>query len=109
MTGSIILSEAHRVSGFDLSVSTLLLPGIPLAFEDPDAAAYFLSLGIGEASETAAVHTFGRDEVDIDPRTMFGGREDPRMGEPVLKSPAKDVAAYAAAAAARGEATMEVR
>ena len=46
-----------------------LLPGIPLAFEDPDADAYFTSMGWAAATDSEPVRTYTADEIKIDLET----------------------------------------
>lgn len=45
------------------------LPSVPLAFEDEDAAPYFMKAGWAEATDQEPLHTYLLGEVDIDPLT----------------------------------------
>lgn len=44
-------------------------PGVPVAFEDPLADAFFTALGWADATSDTPVHTYSADEVVIDPET----------------------------------------
>lgn len=48
---------------------TRFLPGVAVAFEDPDAEPYFTSLGWAEPTDEAPAHTYSAEEVSIDPLT----------------------------------------
>jgi hypothetical protein len=45
------------------------LPSVPLAFEDADAAPYFIACGWAEATDQEPLHTYLAGEVDVDPLT----------------------------------------
>lgn len=45
------------------------LPSVPLAFEDVDAAPYFIACGWAKATDKEPLHTYLLGEVDIDPET----------------------------------------
>lgn len=45
----------------------ILLPGVVLAFEDPDAEPYFVAMGWAEASSDTPVMTYSAEEVSVDP------------------------------------------
>lgn len=47
-------------------------PGVVYAFEDPDAAPYFLACGWAEEVDAEPAVTFSLGELDIDPCTIFG-------------------------------------
>lgn len=80
----------------------VLLPGVPVAFDDPDAVPFFKALGFAEDSDLPPVYVYSQAQVDIDPRTTIGGLEDARHGKPVLENPIKSAADYAAAAQRNG-------
>jgi len=48
------------------------VPGVPLAFEDPDAEDYFEAAKFADYTDEEPVMTYGLGEVDIDPETVFG-------------------------------------
>jgi hypothetical protein len=50
----------------------MLMPGSPVAFEDPDAESYFVACGWGEVTAAEPVYTYSQDEVSVDPLTRFG-------------------------------------
>ena len=60
------------------------LPGVPVAFDDPDAAPYFLSAGFADKTKDAPVHTYSKGEIDIDPETIFG--DGPNKGQRVMEA-----------------------
>lgn len=59
------------------------LPGVPLAFEDADAAPYFIGAGWADESDQEPVHTYPAGEVDIDPDTVFA--DGPNKGRKVME------------------------
>lgn len=61
-----------------------LLPDVAVAFEDSDADAYFIGMGWAASTTDAPVYTYSKDEVSIDPETVFG--DGPNKGKPVLAS-----------------------
>lgn len=100
----------YHVTGADNRTPVALLPGVPLAFEDPDAGPFLVALGIAEESDLEPPYTYSQAEVDFDPRTTAGHPiGDIKTGQRILANPVKDVAAYEAAAAARGELIVEPR
>jgi hypothetical protein len=46
---------------------------VPVAFEDADAAPYFVACGWAADTDEAPVHTYGQGEVDIDLETRQNG------------------------------------
>ena len=60
-----------------------LLPGVPVAFEDKDAAPYFIAAGWAEATDEAPVHVYPIGEIDIDPMTTHA--DGPLKGRRVLE------------------------
>lgn len=60
----------------DVKHGTLhFLPGIAFAFEDPDAAPYFIAAGYADDTGDPPQRVFALGEIDIDPATVFGGGE----------------------------------
>ena len=57
-------------------------PGVLYGFEDPDAAPYFIAVGVASADAGEPAVIFAQGEVDIDPLTTFGFGEN--KGAPVL-------------------------
>lgn len=49
------------------------IPGVPVAFEDPDAAPYFIAAGWAAASDAAPVHVYDAGTIDVDPLTRVAG------------------------------------
>jgi len=47
------------------------LPGVSIAFEDPDAETFFKKVGAATSTDDPPVRTYSSDEVDIDPATIF--------------------------------------
>jgi hypothetical protein len=45
------------------------LPGIPLAFEDPDTEPYFIGAGWAETTNENPLKTYSQDEVSVEPDT----------------------------------------
>lgn len=45
----------------------ILMPGVVLAFEDPDAEPYFVAMGWAEQTDAEPVMTYTQDEVSVDP------------------------------------------
>ena len=43
-----------------------LLPGLSLAFEDPDAEPYFIACGWGSPTDEEPVRTYSQEEVSVD-------------------------------------------
>lgn len=60
------------------------LPGVPVAFEDVEAAPYFLAAGFADKSKDEPVHTYPKSSIDIDPEAVFGGGG--RVGQKVLSN-----------------------
>jgi len=46
-----------------------ILPSVAVAFEDPDAEAYFTAAGWATATKSPPVRTYTQDEVSVDPLT----------------------------------------
>ena len=69
---SIVFNRRYKHDRLDF------LPTVPLAFEDPDAAPFFLALGVAEESELEPVVTYGIGEIDIHPLTVWNNLGDPR-------------------------------
>jgi hypothetical protein len=57
-------------------------PGPKYAFEDPDAAPYFLAMGWAEKAEGEPDFVIPIGELDIDPETVFA--DGPNKGQRVL-------------------------
>lgn len=76
---SIIFNQAvkHGKSQF--------FPGVPVAFEDEDAAPYFLAAGWADETDQSPLHTYSKGEIDIDPETVFGSGE--KIGQRVMAKP----------------------
>lgn len=47
-------------------------PSLPVAFEDPDAAPFFVKVGWADESTLDPVITYSQEEVSIDPETVYG-------------------------------------
>lgn len=45
------------------------LPSVPLGFDDPDAAPYFVACGWADYTDETPLHTYAQGEVEIDPAT----------------------------------------
>lgn len=60
---SLVFSQAVKHGRIEL------MPGVPLAFEDPLANDYFTRLGWASASDDVPVRTYSAEEVVIDPET----------------------------------------
>ena len=60
----------------------LFIPGVALAFEDEDAAPYFIASGFAEATDEEPLMTYPQSSVDVDPETIFGS--GPRVGQKVM-------------------------
>lgn len=61
---------------------TRLMPGVALAFEDPDAEGYFVAAGWAEATKKDPVHTYSKDEIVVDPATTHA--DGPNKGQLVI-------------------------
>lgn len=61
---------------------TRLMPGVSLAFEDPDAEAYFVAAGWADATKAKPVHTYSQEEIAVDPTTTYG--DGPKKGQLVI-------------------------
>ena len=59
-------------------------PGVPVAFEDADAAPYFIAAGFADPSKGEPVHTYPKSSIDIDPETVFGSGD--RVGQKVMSN-----------------------
>lgn len=49
------------------------IPNVALAFEDKDAAPYFIAAGFADETDDDPVMTYPQDSVSIDPETVFAG------------------------------------
>lgn len=59
-----------------------ILPGVAVAFDDPNADAYFVALGAADETGDTPVHTYPIDAVSIDPETVFA--DGPNKGRAVI-------------------------
>jgi hypothetical protein len=62
---AIIFSERYRHQGFEF------LPGISLAFDDPDAEPFFKKLGLAADTADPPLRIYAQEEINIDPDTVF--------------------------------------
>lgn len=60
----------------------VFIPGVSLAFEDPDAEPFFIKAGWAEATEEPPALTYSQERVSIDPEAVFA--DGPSKGQPVL-------------------------
>ena len=58
-----------------------LLPGVPVAFEDVDAAPYFIAAGWAVETDEDPVVTYDIGTIDIDPDTVFAETGKRVLGE----------------------------
>lgn len=79
-------------------------PKVNYGFEDPDAAAFFTAMGWAEPTTEAADVVISKEDLDIDPETVWG--YGPNKGEPVM--PERAAAARAAREAAGTQATGDI-
>lgn len=58
-------------------------PGVTFAFEDPDAAPYFIKAGFAEKSSEEPTYVYPKTSIDVDPETIFA--DGPRRGQKVME------------------------
>jgi hypothetical protein len=94
MADCVILSMPFRQAGLGGGCVTEIPAGVPVAFEDPDAVAALIALGIATLTREPAQKLFTRAEVDFDPRTVFGPGFGSRQGELVIAASRKSMQDY---------------
>ena len=61
-----------------------ILPGVALAFADPDAEPYFLKAGWAEPTSESPVFTYDAESVAVDAEAVFA--DGPNKGQRVLEA-----------------------
>jgi hypothetical protein len=83
------------------------LPGVPLAFEDPDAEPYFKGAGWAENTPDAPIRTYSQDEVSVDANGTRHAESGVMMREIIDAGGDIEKAKAARDAKARAEAEKE--
>lgn len=69
--------------------SVQLVPGVAVAFEDPDADPYFIAAGWAEATTDDPVFTYTEEQINVDPLARSaetGGYILPKLAEAHLEA-----------------------